>query len=252
MVTTCWTRGRVGQREATSCLSRIVWSVARGSRTVLLARSGAACPCISSCCAAESAPVAAEGRWRRTKTCSETREEVRQQNGWGLGSGSTEEEEKTKRRERNVATRTGQRVEGKERGTRVIMLRASSVPSWRKGEVEKAMKKEPEVEYLVPSRSSSFSHYPSFTRRASTCPALSLARLLPDFDFFVALLAGDKESRTKKKNQTVERGGYTPWGREEEGGRGRKGEEGGGRRGRLGKRVPACTTRYTHLQQFWP
>lgn len=90
------------------------------------------------------------------------------------------------------------------------MLRASSVPSWRKGEVEKAMKKEPEVEYLVPSRSSSFSHYPSFTRRATTCPALSLARLLPDFDFFVALLAGDKESRTKKKNQTVERGGYTP------------------------------------------
>jgi len=35
-------------RGASPCLSRIVWSVARGSRTVLLARSGAACPCISS------------------------------------------------------------------------------------------------------------------------------------------------------------------------------------------------------------
>lgn len=221
VVTTCWTRGRVGQREATSCLSRIVWSVARGSRTVLLARSGAACPCISSCCAAESAPVAAEGRWRRTKTCSETREEVGQQKGWGLGSGSTEEEERTKRRERNVATRTDQRDEGKERGTRVIMHRASSVPSWRKGEVEKAMKKEPEVEYLVPSRSS-FSHYHSFTRRVPLFLSLACCPISTSSSLFSPEIK--RVERRKRIKRWREEGILCAGGRKREGG----GDEGGG------------------------
>ena len=63
-------------------LSRIVWSVARGSRTVFLARSGAACPCISRrACAAESA----RHQWRRRD--AEKKEEEEEE----------EEEEKEKR-----------------------------------------------------------------------------------------------------------------------------------------------------------
>lgn len=105
------------------CLSRIVWSVARGSRTVLLARSGAACPCISSWCSGE-----------------EKRGEVVRGGGEAGGKSGSRDGKAGRRDLRRWVMRRGRWGEGNDGGkerlqregergeARVIMLRSSTVP----------------------------------------------------------------------------------------------------------------------------
>lgn len=100
------------------CLSRIVWSVARGSRTVLLARSGAACPCISS----PGEEVEKERRFVQGARVARGTERQRAKAGRGLWGGGGE-----KRGEGNDGGKKD--CSAKERGAaRVIMLRSSTVP----------------------------------------------------------------------------------------------------------------------------
>lgn len=101
------------------------------------------------------------------------------------------------------------------------MHRASSVPSWRKGEVEKAMKKEPEVEYLVPSRSS-FSHYHSFTRRVPLFLSLACCPISTSSSLFSPEIK--RVERRKRIKRWREVGILRAGGRKREEG----GDEGGG------------------------
>lgn len=162
----------------------------------------------------------------------------------GEGSGSrevAEEEEEARWGEgERFATRTS-REEGRggERG-RVIMLLASTVPRWREGEMDEARKREAGVKYLVPSPSFHHSSLPLHPLLVVPRSGLFLSLPRHPISTSSSLLSTEiKRVEAGKKKRIVRR-------REERGCTGRR----EGRRGRLGKRVPACTTRYTHLQQF--
>lgn len=125
------------------------------------------------------------------------------------------------------------------------MLRASTVPSRRDEEVADTVgQRETAAECLAPSASLALSLLRRRVPKNLSLPfppvlSLSLARSLArrcPISTSPSRRPAEIKRGTKKKSDN------------EGGGRGER--HSGRRRGRLGKRVPACTTRYTHLQQF--
>lgn len=219
-------QGRFYSREAESRVSLHLWS--------------------PSCCVQLRVHTS---QWRRDveggpRPCHGARDEVA---GGATREGKVAGVEKWRRRRRRrwregerFATRTS-REEGRggERG-RVIMLLASTVPRWREGEMDEARKREAGVKYLVPSPSFHHSSLPLHPLLVVPRSGLFLSLPRHPISTSSSLLSTEiKRVEAGKKKRIVRR-------REERGCIGRR----EGRRGRLGKRVPACTTRYTHLQQF--
>lgn len=205
----------------------------RGSRTVLLARSGE--PRVPASlvavvlCAAESAHIAV---WRRDveggpRPCHGARDEVAGGDEGGEGSGSrevAEEEEEARWGEgERFATRTS-REEGRggERG-RVIMLLASTVPRWREGEMDEARKREAGVKYLVPSPSFHHSSLPLHPLLVMPHSGLFLSLPRHPISTSSSLLSTEikrvEAGEKKKESCGGERRGGAPAG-------GREGEEG--------------------------